>query len=191
MVVEPCEDGEEDGSDERVAALLDEEAHRVALAEGGRGRGRAEDHHEPERDEAQRDEDEHPLLELSLHQTQLQHEPAERLSARLEVVELVEARAGRREEDDLSRHGGRTRLANGGGEVAAVQVGNVRCVERTGDLRSSVTDQVGAVAELEVCCQVAVALAACRARPGSRAGVCRGRRRAHGVPRPRSSPSSR
>ena len=41
--------------------------HRVAFAERCRGRRGAVDHHEPERDERQRHEDEQALLELAFH----------------------------------------------------------------------------------------------------------------------------
>ena len=65
VVVEARRQSEQDEAGERVGALLDEERHRVARAERRRCRRGAEHHHEPERDETERDEDEEPLLELS------------------------------------------------------------------------------------------------------------------------------
>ena len=64
VVVDARERGQQDEPGDGVEPLLDEEAHRVALAERGRCGRRAEDHHEPERDEPERDEDQEPLLEL-------------------------------------------------------------------------------------------------------------------------------
>ena len=69
-VVEPGGDDEQRDADQRVDALPLEERDRVALPERGRRRGGAEDHHEAERDEGERHEDEQALLELaarSLH----------------------------------------------------------------------------------------------------------------------------
>ena len=156
--------------DERVGALLDEEAHRVALAQRRRRRGRAEDHHQPERDKAKRDEDEHPLLELALHQTSSstsRRNASPRASKSSNWSKLAHAGESRTTSPGTAASAAsRTRP-----QLAAVQVGNVRRVERGGDLPGGVTDQVGAVAELEVCCQRPVALLLARARRGSRAGV--------------------
>ena len=63
VVVDPRADGEQDEPHDRVEALLDEEPHRVPLAEGRGRRGGAEDHHEPERDEPESDEDQQSLLD--------------------------------------------------------------------------------------------------------------------------------
>src|SRR6185312_80978 len=65
VVVESREDGEEHEPDDGVQPLLDQESHRVALAQGRRRRRRAEDHHEPERDEPEGDEDQQSLLDLT------------------------------------------------------------------------------------------------------------------------------
>ena len=65
MVVDPRQDGQEDEARDGVEPLLDQELHRVALAERRRRGRRAEDHHEPERDEPEGDEDQEPLLELA------------------------------------------------------------------------------------------------------------------------------
>ena len=65
VVVDPRQAREKDEPADGVEALLDEEPHRVALAERRGRRRRAEDHHEPEGDEPEGDEDEQPLLELS------------------------------------------------------------------------------------------------------------------------------
>ena len=66
VVVEARGQSEQEQARERIGALLDEERHRVARPERRRGRGGAEDHHEPERDEAERDENEEALLEVSV-----------------------------------------------------------------------------------------------------------------------------
>ena len=59
----------------------------------------------------------------------------------LEVLELVVARAGRREEHDLARLGRRGRPAHGGRQVAALLVGNV---ERGRELVGRRSDQIRA-----------------------------------------------
>ena len=66
VVVEPGGEREQHEPGDRVSALLDEEGHRVAGAERRGRRCCAEDHHEPERDERQRHEDEQALLELTV-----------------------------------------------------------------------------------------------------------------------------
>ena len=94
--------------DERVDGLPLEVAHRIAVAERRRRGRRAVDHHEPEGDEAERDERDEPLVARARPPScELLHERAERLAARLEVAELVEARARRREQDDVAGRGRR------------------------------------------------------------------------------------
>ena len=50
---------------QRIAGLALEEVRGVAVGQRGRGRGRAVDHHEPEGDQAERDEREDARLQLS------------------------------------------------------------------------------------------------------------------------------
>ena len=103
VVVEARRDRHERDSDQRVDRLPLEEAHRIAVADGGRRRCRAVHHHEPERDEPERDECDEALVAVpvALHAS-APNELAEGIAACLEVAELVEARARRREQDDVS-----------------------------------------------------------------------------------------
>ena len=52
-------------AEERVAGLPLQEVGRIAVGQRGRGRRRAVDHHEPERGQSQRDEDEDVRVELA------------------------------------------------------------------------------------------------------------------------------
>ena len=64
-MVEPRSGDEESDPDQGVHALSLQERDRIALAQRGRRRGGAEDHHEAERDQGEGDEDEQALLELA------------------------------------------------------------------------------------------------------------------------------
>ena len=64
-VVDPRGDQEQDDAERRVDRLALEVEDRVAAAERRRRRGRAVDHHEPERGQAERDEDEDVRVELA------------------------------------------------------------------------------------------------------------------------------
>ena len=87
------------------------------MPERGRSRRGAVDHDEAERDEPERDEDEQALLELAAlgvtSRLEVLYQPPELLSTLLEVAELVVARAGRREEDDLPGPRRARRLGDG------------------------------------------------------------------------------
>ena len=65
-VVETRGGHHQEDAEQRIAALLLQVGHRVGLRERGGRRRRAVHHHEPERDQAERDEHEHVRLELSL-----------------------------------------------------------------------------------------------------------------------------
>src|SRR5437763_454265 len=115
----------------------------VGAAERGRGRRGAVDHDEPERDQAERHEHQQPRLQLPLpHSCQVLHEAAELLAAALEVLELVVARAGRREEHDLAGLGRGSGTAHGRREVAAPLVRHRGGVERAREVVRRLADEV-------------------------------------------------
>ena len=66
VVVEARRERHEDDADQRVDGLALQVAHRVAVPERGRRRGRAVDHHEPERDEPERDERDETLIGVAV-----------------------------------------------------------------------------------------------------------------------------
>src|SRR4029079_11908181 len=72
-------------------------------------------------------------------------EPAERLAPVLVVAELVEAGAGRREQEGLARTGGRGSGMNRGVEGAGPLEGDAGAVEGGGDRVGRLADQVGAL----------------------------------------------
>src|ERR671931_80975 len=74
---------------------------------------------------------------------QVLHQAAELLAAALEVVELVIARAGGREEHDLARFGRRRGGAHRRREVAAPLVRHPGSVQRPCQLLGRFADQVG------------------------------------------------
>ena len=119
-VVDTHEHDEEDEADDREQPLPLQVVGGVALGDRGPRRAGAVHHDEAERDEPERDEHEQPVhdrhLEPSagprcspgpLHRGSSSRERldelAEALAPLLEVPELVEARAGRRQQDDLAR----------------------------------------------------------------------------------------
>ncbi len=98
VVVDARGGGHQDDAEERVHGLPLEIGHRVAVAERGGRRGRAVDHHEPERDEPERDEGQEPLVEAAVGRpahAKLLDEAPKRRPPVLEALELVEARTGR------------------------------------------------------------------------------------------------
>ena len=145
VVVEAGQDEEQRDSRERVEALLDEEVHRVALADRRRCGGGAEDHHEPERDETQRHEDEDALLELS-HPERFatsRRNSSPRCSKLVNWSKLAQA--------GESRTTSPGRAACAARPTARRQVGRAFEAHAAGgesgrDLVSRLTDQVGAVA---------------------------------------------
>ena len=145
-VVEPRRGDEQGDADQRVDALPLQERDRVALAERGRGRGGAEDHHEAERDQGEGDEDEQALLELADEEPSLfevLYQPPEFLSAVLVVAELVVARAGRREQDDVPRlRAALAASATARSSVAEMQERHVRVAEVDGERLRRLADQV-------------------------------------------------
>ena len=112
-VVGAREDDERHDPEEGVDGLALQVVGGVVVRERGARRARAVDHDEPERHEPERDDDEQVVLEAAagrpLHRRL--HELAEPRSPLLEALELVVARAGRREEHDLAALGIRVRLA--------------------------------------------------------------------------------
>ena len=148
VVVEPRREHHEDDADERVHRLALEVAHRVAVPErGGRRRG-AVDHDEAERDETERQERDQPLVRVAVPGSSPQrlHELAERVASRLEVAELVEARARRREQDDVAGCGGRGGPRERRREVAGADELDARGGECGRDLVGRLADEVCAVA---------------------------------------------
>ena len=152
----PRERGEQDEARDRVEALLDEEAHRVALADRGRGRRGAEDHHEPERDEPERDEDQEALLELSSVRASAAGHPesfcTRRRNSSPRCSKLVNwsklAQAGERRTTSPA-DAAAPRAATARVERPATSYGTPCAVERRRELVGRLADQVGAVARLE------------------------------------------
>ncbi len=139
------EDREQHETDEREDGLSLQVVRRVAGCDRRPSRAGAVHHHESEGDEAERDEDEQALLDVraagapasgavSRPCSQRRHQRAEALAALLEVRELVVARTGRREQDDLARARIGEGRAHGRLEVAAADERDALRRERVRDL---------------------------------------------------------
>src|SRR5689334_15089373 len=81
---------------------------------------------------------------VSVANGNLPGDPAELVAAVLVVAELVERRAGGREQHGVARRGITRRLGDGGRQVAAVAVRDALLVELGGDRAGGLADQVDA-----------------------------------------------